>query len=150
MRRFQFSLEALLQVKAHQLEALQAEIAQMESLQKERLLVLDQLELDLERSGEFRLTAIVSGIDAESLQEYFRRWVYLFERIHQQHKAIEEAERALDVRRSDCLALHREFQMLEEMKTRARLRWWDAAQKEEQKNLDEFGTIRFVRNTGSL
>jgi len=150
VRRFQFSLEALLQVKQHQLDVLQAEIAELERRQNDRRVLLTRLGEELENTAQSRMTSILAGIDADSLQEYFHRWVYLFECIQRLDREIHDSDIFLESRRDDYRILYREHQMLEEMKSRARQQWWETVLKEEQKTLDEFGTLRFVRNTGSF
>jgi len=145
MRRFRFNLEALLQLKTHQLEVLEAEIANLERQQQRRRQSLVLLEKGLADTGETRLASMLLGLDAQSLHLYYERWVCLFEQIHQQCRDIEQAREFLEGKRAEHLDLFREHRMLEEMKSRAKRNWWAGVLKEEQKILDEFGTLRFTR-----
>lgn len=146
MRRFQFQMQALFQVKLNQREILESEIMNIQSELDQLRDRLVELSEDLDSISETRMESLLKGVVGDSLLSIYESWVVLFHLMQQQEELIWEKEKLLEKKQQEHFELHSECRALEKMKEKAKQVWWRNVLAEEQKVLDEFGTQRHMRD----
>ncbi len=150
MRRFQFKLQTVLDVKKKREEVLQAELAQLRELyqqQQESLAHLEekhlfyQAQLQNQREDQLEIKSILAHL------EYLK---FIAGQISQQEEELSRLTEALEGKRASLVEASQECQLLEGLKERERVGHLLEYRREEQRFLDEVAQLSFVRKEAGL
>ena len=144
MKRFNFSLQPLLNLKMQQEDQLKNELGRAVrklEVEKERL---EELHRQREAGVEDFHAASFKGVTVEKLKEYQAFFAFLQDRILLQKEVIHVEQTNVDKIRGDLLKIVQEREMLDKLKTRKYEEYLKELEKDEQKINDEL--ISFKRN----
>lgn len=144
MRRFQFRLQTNLEVTRRREDILRQELKKRQTSYQEAVKELNRLEKLYRQLGEKLYRDCREGVAVEIIQ-LFKNYMQVIEASLQQQKiTVEHRKAELEHCRANLLALVKKRKVMEKLRERRwqeycyRVRW------EEQKELDETATARFV------
>lgn len=148
MRRFRFSLATVLRVSSTRVKLAQQELAVAVGLRDKARLALRQAEEDY-RATSLQLIKLETGhirpVEVVAARRYLDR---LVEEVALRQGLLKEAEATVEAARLRLVTRRQSEQSLEDLRHRRWRQHRYEAGREEQRELDEIGTERFVRRAG--
>lgn len=142
---FKFSLENVLEWREDQEEAAKLNVSLVQNeLQKESDYLKSLINENIRLKEKSIFTVNVHHMRQEDLYK-----ALLEEKIIQQKLIVERVEADLEMEKEKLLAAHKDRRIMEKLEEREFDTYKEEADSEEQKQLDEFGTINFGRSVSS-
>lgn len=144
MRRFRFSLATVLRVSSTRVKLAQQELARAIGMRDKAKLALRQAEEDY-RATSLKLIELETGRIRHTEVVAARRYLdRLVEEVALRQGLLKEAEASVEAARQHLMAQRQSEQSLEDLRRRRWRQHRYEAGRDEQRELDEVGTQRFV------
>lgn len=138
MKKFQFTLQKLADVKASEEEKKRIELEELDRKQKEEQNKLNVLVQSFDKQkGDFEKRC-ETGIGKDDLKNFGDYFNYLNEEIKQQQKVVEECIKATETCRTQLLKLINEQKVLDQMREDQLRAYNEEVQKAFDKEIEDF------------
>ncbi len=147
MKKFKFSLQNLLDLRAKQLEEKQIEFGKLQFVMKTLETKLNELERELKTSKENFEELISSGkkISVDFVNSNQRYTIQKEKDITKQNETIEEHKIKLEEKQQEMIEALKAKTMLEKLKEKQYKIFLKTIEEIERKELDEIGLVKYTR-----
>ncbi|MDH7576763.1 MAG: flagellar export protein FliJ [Bacillota bacterium] len=145
MKRFRFRFQNYLNLKEQQENINLLKLARVQAEYQKEVEMLVKIQNDFRESLKFSRNARCGPIQIDLISLGTQYTQFQKEREEQQSLVVAEARNKVLLQQQEFLDVHREKKSLERLQERVWSSYWEALLREEQKYLDEIGTIRFLR-----
>lgn len=145
MKRFQFRLQAALDLRRRREEQLRGELAQIQGRRAQEMERLNALLISRDDAMERATDTRTGRADLERLRDFERRLTVFEDAIAGQRELLDLIQRELDRKVAEVVAATQETRALEKLRERRQEEYRQEELREEQGFLDELASIRAAR-----